>query len=238
MAWRTEKRPWARRTVLAELVTCYHALGRDELAGDAFLAIVASDPSTPAYERIPLAWFAGESVSESKAAAWMARPDHPPAVLLGASHLLATAQRASALMTLRRLAADDSDPRVRALAAAQLWRPRIVTAKAADLHRWQQRIEKMPPSVRGGPYFVLAQANARLGQHDAAALAYLRPPIRFHQDRPLAARSLLGAARSVERAGHPDEAEQMLREVVQTYRESSDRTEAERRLQKLREEIR
>ena len=230
---RAEKRAWARRRILAELVICYRVTGLDGKAGDIFLAIVQSDPATPAFDRIPLAWFATEAVPKSKAMGWLARTDLPAAGLLGASHLLATEERAVAIAKLRHLADTASDPRLAALAEAQRWRTRIVTADESDGVRWRQRIDAMPPAVRGGPYFILAQVDERLGQADAAALAYLRVPIHFKYDRPLAARALLGAARATRQSGHTDESRGLLQELIRDYPNAAERTEAEQMLESL-----
>ena len=230
---RAEKRAWARRRILAELVICYRAAGLDGKAGDIFLAIAQSDPATPAFDRIPLAWFATEAVPKSKAKGWLARTNLPAAGLLGASHLLATDERDVAIARLRHLADTAPDPRVAALAEAQRWRTRIVTADESDRVRWQQRIDAMPPVVRGGPYFVLAQVHERLGQADAAALAYLRVPIHFNHDRPLAARALLGAARATRQSGHTDESRRLLRELIRDYPNTAESTEAERMQESL-----
>ncbi|MBN1852618.1 MAG: tetratricopeptide repeat protein [Pirellulales bacterium] len=229
-AAQVETRPWARRRIWAEWIVCYRAIGQDSKAGDLFLEMVQSDPTTPAFDRIPLAWFATESVGVAKAKTWLASQDQPAAALLGASHLLATAQRDAARARLRQLADQTDDPRIAVLAEAQLWRLEVMTSDEAKVARWGERIEAMPAVLRGGPYFILASALERLNHPDEAALAYLRVVIHCGHDRPLAARSLLGAARAIQKTGHTDQSCHLLRELVRDYPNTPEQVEAQRML--------
>jgi tetratricopeptide (TPR) repeat protein len=226
---RVEERVWVRRLILADLMRCYEAAGHLEQAGDVFLAIVASDPSTPAFTEMPLPWFADDRVSRAKAQAWLNAPNESSAQLLGASWLLMTTAGAAAQPALKKLAAS-KDTRIAALAEAQLWRAELIRATAADAEQWESRVEQMPESVRAGPYVVLGQLYDRLGQTDAAALAYLRVPLLYSRRRESAARALVAAARAVRRAGHADEATQLLSEAVADYRDTPHAAEAKQLL--------
>jgi tetratricopeptide (TPR) repeat protein len=226
---RGEDRVWARRLILTDLMRCYAALGRPEQAGELFLAIVQSDPTTPAYAVAPLAWFPDDRVSRAKAENWLGQRDQPAAVLLGASYLLSTTASPAARQALVELVNHGDGP-IATLAEAQLWRTDLLRAEAKDADRWAARIEQMDESLRAGPYFVLGQAYDRLGTNDAAALAYLRVPVLFGGQRELAARALVAAGRASQKSGFPDEAVRLWTEVIATYAGTPHRTEAEQLL--------
>ena len=155
--------------------------------------------------------------------------------LLGASWLLTTDNR-TAVDALRRLSAD-GDPRVAQLAAAQLWRTRIAEATTADAQQWQAQIERMGAEIRGGPYFLLGLALARLDQHEDAALALLRAPLLYGQSSPaLAAEALLAAGKELDQAGQRDSAATLYREAIANYGATLAGREAEIRLSQLSEE--
>jgi tetratricopeptide (TPR) repeat protein len=222
---RSEQRTWVRRLILTDLMRCYEALGQLEQAGDLFLAIAASDPSTPACKDAPLPWFSDDRVSRAKAEVWLNTRDQPAAQLLGASWLLMTADPTAAQQVLRELAAGQN-LRLAALAEAQLWRGGVTRATVDDAARWALRIEQMPADVRAGPYFVLASAYDRLGLADEASLAYLSVPVHYPKRRELAARALVAAAHISRRAGHVDEATELLSEVVTDYGDTALAAEA------------
>ncbi len=226
-----ETRTWARRTILAELVWCYRALGQLDAAGEAFLLLVSSDPATRDFDSIPLAWTATEGVSPQRAREWLARADSPAARLLGASYLMTT-ERAAALAALAELSGHE-DARIAALAEAQAWRAVAFRAEPAQTALWQQKIETMPESLRGGPYFVLGQALAAQKQHDAAALTLLRVPILHGRDRQLAAAALVLAGAALAEAAQPDEARRLFQEVCDRYPPSRWQSEAQSRLKQL-----
>ena len=211
---RAEQRVWARRLILADLMRAYAALGKPEQAGEVLLALVQSDPPTPALAEAPLAWFPDDRVGRAKADAWLAKKDQPVAVLLGASYLLSTSAATDARKALYDLLRQ-SDPRIVALAEAQLWRSDLPRSDQADVTRWATQAEQLPESLRAGPYYVLGQAYERLGLPDDAALAYLHVPVLFPERRELAARALVerrpaqqprrlrrGSRRHVDRSGH------------------------------------
>jgi tetratricopeptide (TPR) repeat protein len=227
-----EPRAWARRKIMAELVWCHRASGQPQKAGDLFLLLLASDPTTQYFDAIPLAWAPSEAVAEQQAQDWLDR-DEPAAKLLGASHLLATPRRGAALDALEKLARD-SDPRIAALALAQRWRAEAFRASQAQIDAWQLAVGRMPEPLRGGPYFVLGQALAGRKQHDAAALALLRVPILHPRDRRLAAAALVLAAGALAEGGHADEARRLYREVLDKHQPSRWRTEAGQRLEQLK----
>ena len=213
-----EPRRWVRRQLLAQLVGCYRRSGQVDLAGETFLVLARDDPASPHFACIPLAWSPSppNPALVSRATRWLEATDQPAAVLLGASHLLATQQRGDAAARLTDLSGS-ANPIIASLSAAQLWRTQTATATPADLSRWESAIENMPESVRVGPYFVLGLAYIQKGDADAAAMALLRVAFEYPQDRNLAAESLLRAGEILDRAGHADEALTLFRELGERY---------------------
>jgi tetratricopeptide (TPR) repeat protein len=228
-----EARPWMRRQILSQLVWCYGNTGQWEAAGEAFLTLVEGDPDTPFFDCIPLAWTAAQPspALETKALAWLARKDNPVAMLLGASHLLATRARSPALDSMRVLASD-RDPRVAWLAETQIWRIETVRATPSDLARWTRRLDAGPILLRAGPCFVLGSAIAA---HDPqrAALALLEVPILYPRHRRLAAAALLSAGGCLEKTDHVAGAAELYRELMDGYGETTETGEAQRRLDQL-----
>ena len=233
-AKRDEPRAWVRRRIMASLVGCYAEASRFDFAGDEWLAIAASDPSTLHYDVIPVAWqsLPPDAALQARAAAWMSS-NAPSAQVLGASWLLGGAQRSEAIAILNDLVASKTiDPRIRSLAQIQLWRTKLVSAKLEDIQRWQAAVEQMPAEVRAGGYFVVGEGLARLDQSEKSALAYLRIPLVHNQQRTMAADALLAAARLLqEKLGRSEEAAGLYREVLSGYSRTLAAGEAKAKLE-------
>ena len=234
-AFREESRVWAQREILARCVRALTAAEQFGRAGEAFLRLVRSDRQTRHFAAVPLAWTprAPDAAFQQQALGWLANRQESVAVLLGGSWLLNSGHRAAATAALQRLLTD-ADRRVAQLADAQLWRTRIAAATAEDLKRWEAAIGRMPPELRGGPYYVLAQGLAAAGNSEQAALAFLRIPILHPDDRRLAAAALLSAARELEKTGQRSEAAGLYQELVQRYAASAEAAEAAGRLEAAR----
>jgi|GEM_PF-433978 len=230
-----EPRRWVRREILARMVVCYEEMGQSAAAGETFLLLVQSDPSTPYWEVIPLAWvpMVADGLLERQARQWLVQdPEQSPvAVLLGASHLLAGSERASALERLNRLVRH-SEQRIALLALAQTWRT-IVQPNPAQVDSWEQVIQKLPPGLRAGPYYVLGRAYAQQGRWQEAALAWLRVPILYGRPRYLAARALVEAAGALERLEQKEQAARLYQEVLQKWPDTPFTAEAQQRLEEL-----
>jgi tetratricopeptide (TPR) repeat protein len=229
-ALRKEERKWGRRKVLAQMVVCAREARQWNSAGDYFLLLVRDDPATPYFPNIPLAWLPGELASEQKALDWINRSDSPVAVLLGASHLLKTAQEAKALERLERLTSD-IDKQVAALAEAQLWRGKFTTASTEQMARWSERIERFPERLLAGPYLVLGRALDYRQQHQQAALALMHVPTLYPQERTLAAEALVSTGKALEKLGQAEDAARLYREVVTGYSETRCASEAKAKLE-------
>ncbi len=118
-----EQRRWVRREILALIVRADLGSGRRSAAGNAFLKLVESDPTTPWFRLIPLWWTAGSPPAEARLSAreWLRDAPECPR-LLGASLLLDDPTFTVEAENALRLLARSDDPRFQALATAQLWR--------------------------------------------------------------------------------------------------------------------
>jgi len=169
---------------------------------------------------------------EARAAAWLAARRVPVAALLGASWLLAT-RRAEAAAVLEEIARS-SNPRLAGLATIQLWRTSLVTATGDDVARWQAQLEKMPPEIQAAGWYVVGEIQARQEQPEAASLAYLKVPILFRQQRPMAADALLAAGKQLEKMSQATQAAALFRELVHDFPHLTAAKEAQGRLDKLK----
>lgn len=230
LALKAEQRVWVRRQIVSRLVRCCRAAGDSAQAGEFFLLLLRSDPDTQYFDCIPLAWQPGEPDAElaRKARQWIEMEKNPPAVLLGASHLLASDSAGSSRKALERLA-EQADPRIAGLARAQTWRLALATVRGEQISDWLAQIERLPEPLRGGPYFVAGMALARQKRPQPAALALLRVPILYADDRPLAARALLEAGRALEQLDQNDDAQRLYQEAA-GYSGDPSATEARQRV--------
>lgn len=230
-----ETRAWVRREILAMLVRCALMQGDTASAGDRFLAMLERHPQARHFHLIPLSWAPPEgdgsepveSNLRNTARAWLLQPSEA-ARLLGASFLLGDADSsATAKSQLDKLAASP-DRRIRQLAQAQLWRLRLTAPHLSrnELVHWEDRIESMPGSLRGGPYYVLGCAYLDRKEYDRAAAAFLWLPLVYDHDPNLAARACLQAAGALKRIGQDSEALTLYGEVVHRFRETSSAEQA------------
>jgi tetratricopeptide (TPR) repeat protein len=226
-----ERRAWAERQIRAELAGTYLEAGQIESAGDEFLAIVARDPETLHFAIMPIAWRAAppDAALERHAAGWLGNPHSSVTRVLGASWLLAGPRRVEAIAELDKLV-KSTDARLAGLAAIQLWRTKLVTAKPAEIAAWRLHLEKMPPEVQAAGWYVLGELHARAGESAEAALAYLHVPLVFREQRPLAADALLAAARQLEKMGQHGEAAGLYREIVRDFGHLPPAAEAAKRI--------
>jgi tetratricopeptide (TPR) repeat protein len=227
-----EGRRWVRRLLVSQVIWCYAHLQQMDSAGDTFLDLLADDPDTQYFDAIPLAWLpqAVPPLLENKARAWL-DSHQPAAVLMGASHLVSTSQRAAAMDALRKLRLH-ADPRIAGLAAAQLWRAELATASPRELEEWREELPKIPEPLRAGAYYMLGSGLARNGQAQTAALSFLRVPVLYPRHRNLAARALLDAGRQLDKLGRRSEALRLYREIVADYPETRDAAEAKAEMAK------
>jgi tetratricopeptide (TPR) repeat protein len=232
-ARKAESREWVRRGITAQLVWCYQALGQTEQACAEFLVLIQSDPETPYFSCIPLAWVPSPPsvLLEQSAGQWI-KSQMPAAVLLAASHLLSTGARPAAQAKLQELTTH-SDRRIALLAVAQTWRPKVVTAGDAQLAGWRNTIESMPEPLRAGPYYVLGLGWRQRRRWEQAVLAFLRIPILYREHHVLASRALWEAGQLLEKLERNEEAVRLYRELVADYPRTPSVSQARSRLEEF-----
>lgn len=230
-AQRAETRAWVRREIMSQAAWCYRYLNDDERAARYCLYLLDDDANSPYFDCIPLRWLPGQPspAMEQACKAWL-EDKRPAAVLIAASHLFATPHRNAAIEKLKSLRFS-SDERIAGLARAQLWRADVVKTTDSSLVEWNDELQKIPPKLRAGAYFMLGEVHGRKLQPQESALAYLRVPIEYPQQRELAARCLLEAARQLERVGQVAEAKRLYREIETKHQDSFDAADARRRLE-------
>lgn len=184
-----ESVPWKKMLLLERVMDCNLRMGKLRPAILAFLEITALVPDMPdtVLASAPMAWkpqmdFLG---MEESLVACMKSKTSAEGTLLAASYLLSGARRDEAITCLENLSRGKNQ-RVAMLAQAQLWRTELVSVTEDDLARWKEAIEQLPEPLRGGPYFVLGQGYARLGNTDEASLAFLKTVLLFHRNFLLA----------------------------------------------------
>jgi len=232
-AVRAESRRWVQRRLVAQMIWCLRNVDQYRRAGELFLALARDDPAMQYFATIPLRWTTVQPSAdeEKKSREWLAS-DNPVAILLGASHLLAGADRAEIAKRLEALTTA-KDPRIAALAQALIWNASYATATTNQLSAWNAAVESFPESARSGPYFVLGRALAQHQQYEDAALDFLRVPLNYPDDRPLAAAALFHAGRSLEEAQQPLAASRVYRELLAEHPGSRPALEAQPRLEAL-----
>ncbi len=228
-----EPRDWVRRQILARTIWCQRNLGDWDQAGEYFLILLGSDPSTPDFDCLPLVWIDEPLRPElqRKAEAWLNDEQQPAAVLMGASHLLSTAKRPAALEKLRGLLGS-SDPQIAWLAYVQLWRAGANNATPEQQRSFARRIDANDERLRAGAYFVLGQSLAEQ-QPEEAALALMRLPVQYDREYRLAAAALVAAGSCLERLRRPAQAAGLYREVDERFSQSGEAAQARQRLERL-----
>jgi hypothetical protein len=126
-----------------------------------------------------------------------------------------------------------SDPRIAGLAATQLWRPKLSSAKLDDVRRWKTQLASLPHEVQAAGWFILGEHFARLDQPQEAALAYLKVSLLYRQQRALAADALLAAGKQLEKMGQPKDAAGLYRELARDFPQFPATKEAQQRLSTL-----
>lgn len=213
-----DARPWAQRQISAELAGVLLEAGQIAAAGDEFLKIAAVDSQTPHLNLAPVAWQAAtlDAASEARAAEWLADAKSPLARLLGASWLVGSSRQAEVDAALTALA-ESQDRRIAAMAKIQRWRSRLTTASTGDLEQWTRELAGLPAETQAAGWYVLGDGYARHDEPERAAIAYLKPPLVFRQQRALAADGLLAAAGQLRKLGQTSEAAGLYREILRDF---------------------
>ncbi len=232
-----DTRTWVRRILMAQMVQCRTNMQQLDRAGELFRWILRSDPTTQLLDAMPLAWSTTQTPPDllEPAREWLKLEDEPLMNVMAASWLMGSADRPQALDTLTRLADSDALPAAQ-LAKTQLWRVQLVTASVEDIAAWERQLAELAPSLRAGPYYLIGQGWARHGRREAAALALMRVPILFPENKDLAAESLLAAGEQLEKMGDPAGAAAIYRELLQTCQKHRLAPVAQQRLERTNAE--
>ena len=234
LALASEQRRWLRRDIRAGLVRCHKRQGRLRAAARYFVEIIEDEPHTRHWGIAPLIWTPA-TVPDNllvDARRWVVAQSEAVR-LIGASLLLPdAATRLNGIAELHKLERSQ-DRYVGNLAQAQLWLATLDTnvTSTEELRRWQHDIERMPESIRGGPWYALGQARLHRREPDAAAAALLRVLIVHDADPQLAARSGLEAALALKRINRDDEARKVFEEVAQRFSWTPSAAEARQHIQ-------
>jgi signal peptidase II len=215
-ALKNEPRAWVRRELLATLVRSGLRRGDYASAGDRFLLLVKSDPTTRYFGIIPLIW-APESISREtreEARSWMAGTLEPGR-LIGASLLADDPDWGKdARAEIKRLSSS-GDPRVRMLAQVQAFRAEVAAGNLSrmQLAQWQRRVDELPEDLRAGPCYLLGRAYSVRHDYELAAATLLWVSLVDDHDFRLAARACLEAGLALDKIGQHAEANTLFSEV-------------------------
>jgi tetratricopeptide (TPR) repeat protein len=235
-AIKVEPRAWMRRQILTLLVRC--ALKRNDrlTASTRFRLLFESDSETPHVNLIPLIWTGSTAEEEARAAAvaWLKDPE-PVARLLGASLLLLDSGHSEAALKVLTELVRTPGERIRQLASWQRRRLRIRSRDVTDfdLGRWESQIEKLEPSLRAGPLFILGQGYLVRQNFDMAAATFLKVPLVHDSEHWVSAQCLLDAGRSLARIGMRGDAAKLYSEILDRYSYAAVATEAREELDQL-----
>lgn len=216
-----EKRPWARRFILAGLVECSLALDDARTAMLAFIQIVKEDPDSRFFDLAPLPWLSslGADAMAGATKPWL-RSAEPIERLFGAAWNLSGADLQAADAVLAELE-QTAGPNIASLARAQRWRTQRIAADRSQIDRWATQVRGMPHSVRPGALLMLADAQARNELETDAAINLMRVVVLYPKQYQLAAYALYECGQLRQNAGRADEARRLWNEASREYGLSS-----------------
>ena len=232
-----ERRPWAQARLRLGLLRCYQKAGQVGPAGVQFLELSLVRDDVDVMALAPLLWVPGQKVSDDALAAarrWLTDEEHPMARLVACSWLLGGDDRAKVIPVLKRLQTE-KEQRISWLARAQMWRQETEPVSEEEIGRFRDLIEKMPESIRGGPYYVLGLAYERADAPVDAALAFLWVPFVYDESTTLSTDAMLRAARASEQADFEEDALRLYQELATKYSDTAAGAQAEAQLKKRRE---
>ena len=209
-----EDRLWAQHIIRSKLVIAYEAVDQSASAAKHFFEILKEDRNTRFLGLAPLNWTGSGTGLTQQSRTWIQSSD-PTAKLVAASWLLSSPDREQAIATLEKLT-QSIQPRIKHLAIAQLWRTRT-KANSKQIKVWVGLVQKMPSSLRAGPYFVIGESQSRAGETDKAVINYLKARILFPENQTLAAAALYRSATLLNNKGQTKEARSLLNELVANY---------------------
>jgi tetratricopeptide (TPR) repeat protein len=102
------------------------------------------------------------------------------------------------------------------LATALRWKQRIPTLRnQTELTPLRRILDQIPEPFRAGPLFLFAQAVRMVGDHETAILHWMRIPILYSENTPLAVEALRESALSLEKLERFDQAKRLRLEMAE-----------------------
>ena len=225
-----ERQEWFSTTF--QIIRCNKGLGHNNDANQQFFLLCHLEPLMPPLELMSLPWAGTSGILDSSAIEktaedWLKKPSIG-GQFLAAAILSASAQpqrQSQGLSTLTQLSrtsfSDDAKQtaeqkyhrHVAVLASALLWKQRIPTIRSPnELAPLRNVLTMIPEPCQAGPLLLLGRAEAQAGEDEQAVLHWMRIPILFPDESPLAVEALESAAKSLEKLGRGDQAAGLRRE--------------------------
>ncbi|MFV0443728.1 MAG: tetratricopeptide repeat protein [Planctomycetaceae bacterium] len=232
-ALKLEPRRWVQHELLAWLVRCHQRQGNLEAAATRFVEIVADEPHTRHWNVAPLGWMPQTIPDRLQAAArrWLAA-EQEAVRLVGASIALSsTATRLSGVAELRKLSRGQ-DRYISSLAQSLQQGATLDSSVTTgeQMYQWRREIERIPESIRGGPWYAFGQAHMHRSEPEEAAAAFLRVLLVHPGDEQLTARAGVEAGLALQRLNRKSEADVAFQEVIERFAWTTSAQEALRQL--------
>ena len=213
----SEKRAWVQQIITAELAQCFDAIGKTEEAVIEVLRLYQDDPQTRFFHLVPLPWLLNAPYPpDGRMGKKMLQSKNSFLALISSSLLLTGAERENAIQRLQQLTSNP-DPRIAQLATTQLWRNEFLTADKNTVERWKRQMDRLPDKLRAGPLIMLAEAQSRVGDTDAAVINFMKLPILYPEKKSLCALSLFRCSEILEDNGQAKLAGSLQQELLQNY---------------------
>lgn len=216
-ALKDEPREWMQNIIHAKLTECFLAKEDFENAARQFLNLIDDDPQSRFRHLVPLVWTSSRPNAEQrKRAESLVGAGDPFVALLGASWLL-TENVDGKSKSKMELLSNDFDPMVAALATAQLWRLDKVAPNEKRLAIRIEQVHNMPEMVRCGPWYLIAEAQAKSKREEEAIVNFMRIPINDPGQGTLAAAALYQAAWLLKKTNRNQQAQALRNELKEKF---------------------
>lgn len=210
-----EPRAWMQNIVHARLVECFLAKEDFGNAASQFRKLIDDDPQSRFRHLAPLVWTSSRpNTQQLKQAELWLDSSEPMLAMLGASWLLGSSEKATQRM--RRLS-HGFDPLETALAKAQLWRSEKVAPNEKRMAIRIDQTRKMPEKVRCGAWYLIAEAQTKLGKEDDAIVNFMRIAINDPEQGVLAVASLYQAAELLKRTNRGQQSQALRNELKEKF---------------------
>ncbi|MEO1616901.1 MAG: hypothetical protein AAFV88_13680 [Planctomycetota bacterium] len=168
-----KKRPAVWRQQWLSMLAAQAAMrsGRGEIAIELVTQLDRRSLPNLTLSLLPIEWKppAGQAERLQEAAIKGASSPSPAVKLVAASWLLRSDQyRAAAESAIRRLATQESRPRIAMLARQLTWKQKTPPDLLASLAEWEKEVSSLPMSLQIGPMILLAEQARQVGATEAA----------------------------------------------------------------------